>query len=150
MKLLSPAKINLNLEINSEIKGGLHTLSSLFIPINLYDEIEIIEIDEASDIITFSPNIELNVKSTIEKSLNLLRENNSFSKHFEIRVTKNIPVEAGLGGGSSNAGSLINYLCKTYDLEVPTNEDIAKKIGSDVPYFVEGKSALVKRIPDSA
>jgi len=146
MKLLSSAKINLNLKINSEIKDGLHTLNSLFIPIDLYDEIEIIEIDEASDIITFSPNIELNGKSTIEKSLNLLRENNSFSNHFEIRVTKNIPTESGLGGGSSNAGVIINYLCKTYDLEVPTNEDIAKKIGSDVPYFVGGKVALVSGI----
>ena len=146
MKLLSSAKINLNLEINSEIKDGLHTLNSLFIPINLYDEIQIIEIEEASDIITFSPNIELNGKSTIEKSLNLLRENNSFSNHFEIRVIKNIPTESGLGGGSSNAGVIINYLCKTYDLEVPSNEDIAKKIGSDVPFFVEGKAALVSGI----
>ena len=75
-----------------------------------------------------------------------MRENNSFSNHFEIRVIKNIPTESGLGGGSSNAGVIINYLCKTYDLEVPSNEDIAKKIGSDVPFFVEGKAALVSGI----
>ena len=118
MKLFSSAKLNLNLAINSEIKNGLHTLTSLFIPIDLYDEIEINEVNVASDTIVFTPNIEINGKSTIEKSLDLLREVNNFSKHFEITVTKNIPTEAGLGGGSSNAGSLINYLCSAYDLEL--------------------------------
>jgi 4-diphosphocytidyl-2-C-methyl-D-erythritol kinase len=146
MKLFSSAKLNLNLEINSEIKDGLHTLTSLLIPIDLYDEIEINEVNVASDTIVFTPNIEINGKSTIEKSLDLLREVNNFSKHFEITIIKNIPTEAGLGGGSSNAGSLINYLCKTYDLEAPTNEDIAKTIGSDVPYFIKGKAALVSGI----
>ncbi len=148
MKLFSSAKLNLNLAINSEIKNGLHTLTSLLIPIDLYDEIEINEANIASDTIVFTPNIEINGKSTIEKSLDLLREVNNFSKHFEITVTKNIPTEAGLGGGSSNAGSLINYLCSAYDLELPTNEDIAKKIGSDVPYFVQGKSAIISGIGD--
>ncbi len=148
MRLFSSAKLNLNLAVNSELKDGLHTLTSLFIPIDLYDEIEINEVNVASDTIVFTPNIEINGKSTIEKSLDLLREVNNFSKHFEITVTKNIPTEAGLGGGSSNAGSLINYLCSTYDLELPTNEDIAKKIGSDVPYFVQGKSAIISGVGD--
>ena len=148
MKLFSSAKLNLNLEINSEIKDGLHTLTSLLIPIDLYDEIEINEVNVASDTIVFTPNIEINGKSTIEKSLDLLREVNNFSKHFEITIIKNIPTEAGLGGGSSNAGSLINYLCSAYDLELPTNEDISKKIGSDVPYFVQGKSAIISGVGD--
>ena len=149
MRLLSPAKINLNLQVNSEIKSGLHTLTSILIPIDLFDEIEINEIDGSSDIIKFTKDIQLEGKSTIHKTLDLLRESNDFSKSFEIKVTKNIPTKAGLGGGSSNAGVLIKYLCKAYDLQQPLNEDIAKKIGSDVPYFVQGKPAVISGIGEN-
>ncbi|GIS38560.1 MAG: hypothetical protein Ct9H90mP10_09610 [Actinomycetota bacterium] len=52
-------------------------------------------------------------KNTVSKSLNLLREINDFSKYFEINITKNIPTESGLGGGSSNAGALFRS-CQKY------------------------------------
>ena len=146
MKFLSSAKINLNLEVNSETKDGLHTLTSYLIPIDFYDVIEINETDERNDKIIFTPYIELKGKSTIEKSLDLVRESNSFEKYFEVKVTKNIPIEGGLGGGSSNAGSIIKYICSTYDLALPKNEDIAKKVGSDVPYFIEGKPGVISGI----
>ena len=146
MKFLSSAKINLNLEVNSETKDGLHTLTSYLIPIDIYDVIEINEIDEKNDKIIFTPDIELKGKSTIEKSLDLLRESNNFEKYYEVKVTKNIPIEGGLGGGSSNAGSIIKYICNTYDLALPKNEDIAKKVGSDVPYFIEGKPGVISGI----
>ena len=89
MKFLSSAKINLNLEVNSETKDGLHTLTSYLIPIDFYDVIEINEIEEKNDKIIFTPDIELKGKSTIEKSLDLVRESNSFEKYFEVKVTKN-------------------------------------------------------------
>ena len=88
MKFLSSAKINLNLEVNSETKDGLHTLTSYLIPIDFYDVIEINETDERNDKIIFTPDIELKGKSTIEKSLDLVRESNSFEKYFEVKVTK--------------------------------------------------------------
>ena len=146
MKFLSSAKINLNLEVNSETKDGLHTLTSYLIPIDFYDVIEINETDDKNDKIIFTPDIELKGKSTIEKSLDLLRESNSFEKYFEVKVTKNIPIEGGLGGCSSNAGSIIKYISSTYDLALPKNEDIAKKVGSDVPYFIEGKPGVISGI----
>ena len=71
MKFLSSAKINLNLEVNSETKDGLHTLTSYLIPIDFHDVIEINETDEKNDKIIFTPDIELKGKSTIEKSLDL-------------------------------------------------------------------------------
>ena len=129
MHLYSPAKLNLNLEVKTEVRDGLHTLESLFIPIDLCDEIEINESENNVDEITFTPEIELTGKSTIEKSLDLLREENNFSKHFLINVTKNIPTESGLGGGSSNAGTILNYLSSEYNLNLPSNDLIAKYIG---------------------
>ena len=59
MKILSSAKINLNLMINSETIDGLHTLSTLMVPINLFDEIEIHEIENTEDVIEFATEIEI-------------------------------------------------------------------------------------------
>ena len=91
MKLHSSAKINLNLIIDNNIVNGLHTLSTLMIPINLFDEIEIKEIDTDDDIIEFSPQIQMNGESTIHKALQCLRSVNNFEQKFHIKVKKNIP-----------------------------------------------------------
>lgn len=143
MKIYSSAKVNLNLTINREVKEGLHTLSSLMVPISLFDEIQIQEVDGDEDIIEFHPSLVIKGDSTIEKSLQLLREVNKFNKNFHIVVSKQIPVEAGLGGGSSNAGSIIKFLSNIYDLEIPDLSVIAQNIGSDVPFFIQGVSANV-------
>ena len=143
MKLHSSAKINLNLTIDNNIVNGLHTLSTLMIPINLFDEIEIKEIDTDNDIIEFSPQIQMNGESTIHKALQCLRIVNNFEQKFHIKVKKNIPVEAGLGGGSSNAGSIIKYMATKYNLIIPEQAVIARSIGSDVPFFVNGSTAQV-------
>ena len=82
MKIYSSAKVNLNLTINREVKEGLHTLSSLMVPISLFDEIHIREIDSGNDIIEFTPQIVTEGDSTIHKSLQLLREVNKFNQYF--------------------------------------------------------------------
>lgn len=143
MKILSSAKVNLNLTINNEIIDGLHTLSTLMTPIDLFDKIEIYEIDSPADIIEFIPQIEIHGDSTIHKALHALREVNNFDQRFHIKVHKYIPVEAGLGGGSSNAGTIIKYLSERYSLEVPKLSIVAKTIGSDVPFFIKGSAAKV-------
>ena len=68
MKIYSSAKVNLNLTINREVQEGLHTLSSLMVPISLFDEIHIQEIDRGEDIIEFTPQIVTEGDSTIHKS----------------------------------------------------------------------------------
>ncbi len=147
MKIKSFGKINLNLKVLDEIVNGLHKIESLIIPIDLFDSIEIKEIDKNQDIITFNlMNIPEN--NTVSKSLDLLREINDFSQHFEIDITKNIPQESGLGGGSSNAGAIISKLSEIYNLSVPSNKDAAQKIGSDVPFFISGEPAFVTGIGD--
>ena len=143
MKIYSSAKINLNLIIDNNVVNGLHTLSTLMIPVNLFDEIEIREIDTDDDIIEFTPQIQMNGESTIHKALQCLRSGNNFEQKFHIKVKKNIPIEAGLGGGSSNAGSIIKYMATRYSLIIPEQAVIASSIGSDVPFFVNGSTAQV-------
>ena len=145
MKLLSSAKINLNLKISSATVGNLHELISDIIPIDIFDEIEIVE--NRNNIIEYDKE-ELNtIHTTVHKAFELIEKfNPSFDKKFKINISKNIPIEAGLGGSSSNAGTVISYLCKEYELNVPSYIEIAHFIGSDVPFFVHGSAAKVEGI----
>ena len=145
MKLRTSAKINLNLEILSEKQDNLHKLSSLMIPIDIYDDIEIKE--SVSETIKFSDENLNTIESTIHKALKLVRKNNpSFDKSFDIYIDKKIPYNSGLGGGSSDAGAVIRYLCDNYGLDLPSNLEIVREVGSDVPFFVHGVSAVIQGI----
>ena len=145
MKLRTSAKINLNLEIFSEKQANLHKLSSLMIPVDIYDDIEIKE--SVSETIKFSDKNLNSIDSTIHKALKLIRKNNpSFDKSFDIYIDKKIPYNSGLGGGSSNAGAVIRYLCDNYELDSPSNLEIVREVGSDVPFFVQGVSAITQGI----
>ena len=145
MKLKTSAKINLNLEIFSEKQDNLHKLSSLMIPIDIFDYIEIEE--SVTESIKFSDENLNTIESTIHKALKLIRKNNpSFDKRFDIFIDKKIPFNSGLGGGSSDAGAVIRYLCDNYELDLPSNLEIVREVGSDVPFFVHGVSAEIQGI----
>ena len=147
MKINTYAKINLNLKISKEVEDGLHNISSLMVPINLYDSIEIKETNADVDEIQFDKE-GISEENTISKSLNLLRSRSNLPGFFDIIIKKNIPIEAGLGGGSSNAAGIISTLTKKYNLQMPTYREIAVNVGSDVPFFITGKPANILGIGD--
>ena len=147
MRLLTSAKINLNLKVSEQQNSGLHFLDSDMIPIDIYDDISINEAEE--DKILFSIEPLNNEYTTVHKALALLRKiNSSFKQQFVISVEKNIPLQSGLGGGSSDAGALLKYLVDTYQLEEPSMLEIATEVGSDVPFFYNGASTKVQGIGD--
>ena len=147
MRLLTSAKINLNLKVSELQNSGLHFLDSDMIPIDIYDEISINEAEE--DKILFSIEPLNNEYTTVHNALALLRKiNSSFKQQFVISVEKNIPLQSGLGGGSSDAGALLKYLVDTYQLEEPSMLEIATEVGSDVPFFYNGASSKVQGIGD--
>ena len=147
MKINTYAKINLNLKISKDIEDGLHNISSLIVPIDLYDSIEVKETNADVDKIQFDKE-GISEENTISKSLNLLRSRYNLPGFFDIIIKKNIPIEAGLGGGSSNAAGLISTLTKKYNLQMPTYREIAVNVGSDVPFFITGKPANIFGIGD--
>ena len=147
MKINTYAKINLNLKISKDIEDGLHNISSLIVPIDLYDSIEIKETNADVDKIQFDKE-GISEENTISKSLNLLRSRSNLPGFFHIIIEKNIPIEAGLGGGSSNAAGIISILTKKYNLQMPTYREIAVNVGSDVPFFITGKPANILGIGD--
>lgn len=135
--LKSNAKINLGLNIVSKREDGFHNLETIFYPINLFDEITFTKSNNFSFI---SSDQTLNKEQT-----NLIiRSKEELERYFrkellvEIVLKKNIPIGAGLGGGSSNAASTLLALIKLFNIQIETKQlqDIALKLGSDVPYFL--------------
>ena len=148
MKILTSAKINLNLTIHDGLQDNLHKIESDIIPVGIFDEIVINE--SQKDHILFNIDKLNDELTTIHKSLLIIRKYNpSFDKSFEIKVDKQIPIESGLGGGSSNAAAIINFLCLNYDLSMPSYHDVVKHIGSDVPFFINKQPATISGIGEN-
>lgn len=147
-QVYSPAKINIFLKIEGrEVASGMHFLNSLFAPIDLFDTIEI---EESASFSVVTEGISENIpteKNIIFKAYSALQ--NYVGKElpkFEVTIRKSIPSGAGLGGGSSNAAAFLKFLngyCKL-NLSLAQLIEIASKTGSDVPFFVLGRPALVK------
>lgn len=146
MKLKSYAKINLFLEVYDYI-SPLHQLHSLMARINLYDKILILPAKEFSlEIIGPYAKLINSKNNIINKVFSLMINKFLINDKFHIILTKNIPVGAGLGGGSSNAATIILALNKIFKLNL-SKEELSKigfKIGSDVPFFLANKTAIVK------
>ena len=146
--ILSPAKINLFLKIIKKQSNGLHQIYSLVSHVNLFDKIYISESskDQIKFIGKFSKNISLK-KNSIFKVIHYLRFYYPFlrKKKFNIKVEKNIPSGAGLGGGTSNAVSLLKFILKKYELQLNKHKmkSILKKIGSDSYIFLNDYQKII-------
>ena len=148
MKILTSAKINLNLKIHDGLQDNFHKIESDIIPVGIFDEIVIKE--SQKDQIFFNKDKLNDELTTIHKSLSIMRKfNPSFDKSFEIKVDKQIPIESGLGGGSSNGAAIINFLCSNYELLMPAYLDVVKYVGSDVPFFVNKQPATISGIGEN-
>ena len=143
----SLAKINIFLKIEGRDKvSGMHFLRSLFAPIDICDKLEI---EESTAFSVVTNGIDENIpteKNIVFKAYSALQ--NHVGKElpkFSVKIEKSIPTGAGLGGGSSNAAAFLkfaNEYCKL-NLSLAQLIEIASKIGSDVPFFVIGKPAIV-------
>lgn len=145
----APAKINLFLKIVGKRQNGFHELQSVFQLIDLYDEIFIrVRKDGQINFINESKKISENDDLGLKAAKLILHGKQS---GVDIYLKKNIPIGAGLGGGSSDAATIlmgINNLC---DLKLSKKElmDIGLKLGADVPFFVFGENAWVEGVGES-
>ena len=108
----SYAKINLSLGVTGKLKSGYHTIESLISFLNLYDEIKIRKIKNKENKINFLGKFSkgINKNNTVSNLLKILNNNNLLkNQKYFIKIKKNIPQKSGLGGGSMNASSLIDF-----------------------------------------
>ncbi len=148
LNLQSPAKINLYLRVLNKRPDGFHDLDSAFQLIDLFDNIEMSDIDSSEVIIQCEPSIIKSEDNIILKAINDLKKDYKIDNGIEIKLKKNIPIGAGLGGGSSNAASVLLGLNKMWGLDISYSEMVkrGKSLGADVPFFIHGENAYVSGI----
>ena len=138
LKLFSPAKINLFLNVLCRRADGYHELETLFERISLGDVIFLKLIPSGIRLQTNSTNIPQGPKNLVWRAATLLQNRYGVKKGVAIRLQKKIPVAAGLGGGSSNAATVLLGLNRLWKLKLSQKEllGLAAELGSDVPFFV--------------
>ena len=147
--LKSRAKINLSIDVLGKREDGYHIVEMIMQTIDLYDNLKIVEIQE--DIIKIksdSTDIPLNQDNIVYKAADILKKRFDIKRGIEISIQKNIPVAAGMAGGSSNAAAVLVGLNKLWDLGLSEDDlkEIGLQLGADVPFCITGGSALAQGI----
>ena len=143
----SYAKINLALNVIKKI-SNFHKIESIVSFISLHDEILIKRIASKNHIIFFTGKFSKNIGkiNTVSSLLSILDSKKLLkNKKFKIKIKKNIPVQAGLGGGSMNAASILNYLIKKKIVRINQKQivDICKLVGSDVVLGLNSTNTII-------
>ena len=140
VRLRSLAKINLDLRVLNKRPDGYHNLRTIFQTVSLADNIDIEHTSSRRLSIELISNVEIAGSNLIEKAAEAL----AIPGRFRIRLTKRIPMGGGLGGGSSNAAAMLLAIPALTKKTVKLDRliDIASQLGSDVPYFLLGGTAL--------
>lgn len=142
LTVFSPAKINLFLKILGKRSDGYHEISSLFQTVDLGDTLQV-ELADHDELTCSDPSIPTDATNLILKASSLFRQKTGLQMGLKIHLDKYIPIQAGLGGGSSNAAStlwafneLTNRKVSLFQLQ-----KWGEEIGSDIPFFFSSGSA---------
>lgn len=149
MKKKSYAKINLILDVIEKRQDGYHNIDGIMQMIDLYDEVEV-KISDKFEITSNSKDIPLDEKNLVYKVYKVLKEKYKFNERFSILIEKNIPVSAGIAGGSTNSAVVIEMIDEILGLNMSLDDkkQIGKSVGADIPYLLVGKTARTRGIGD--
>jgi 4-diphosphocytidyl-2-C-methyl-D-erythritol kinase len=142
VEFYSPAKINVFFRVLRKRSDGYHEIASLYLAIDLCDRLFFVQ--DASDFLTCSdPNLSTGSDNLIAKALHLFRSRFPIPFGVKIHLEKNIPMQAGLGGGSSNAATTLWALNALAGRPASLNEliELGSALGSDVAFFFSQGSA---------
>jgi 4-diphosphocytidyl-2-C-methyl-D-erythritol kinase len=157
VKIRAPAKINFGLHIVGKRKDGYHLLDTVILPISLYDDLQIISVKRAAEKRTSLPKITVSCdhslvpggkKNLAYQAASLFLNEHRIDKHVHISIKKQIPVGAGLGGGSSDAAATLVGLNRLFRVKCPLKKllQLAASLGADVPFFIRSVPARARGI----
>ncbi len=143
MTIHAYAKINLGLRILRRRPDGYHDLETVFHQVRMFDQLEMRLHENAIAISTDLEDLPTDESNLCVRAAHLLRDLTGTRDGAEIVLRKNIPMGAGLGGGSADAAATLKGLVRLWNLDVSPTElrSLALSIGSDVPFFLSGGSA---------
>ena len=149
LHIRSFAKINISLNITKKRGDGFHELDSVMLPISMHDSLVVSKLNATDNFVTvddfsigtFSYNL---ATFAIEKLQSIYH----FNDKFRVLIHKVIPIQAGLGGGSSNAACTLKAVNSMLKLGATDKEliDIAKSLGCDIPFFIKCKPSRVQGV----
>ncbi len=148
MKIKAYAKINIALDVVGKTDDGYHLLRMIMQTIDLYDTIEIKKISHGIKLKCNKHYVPTDERNLAYKAAELFKETYSINDGVEIELIKNIPVSAGLAGGSTDAAGVLKIMNKIFDVNVGDEElkDLGLRLGADVPYCISGGTALCEGI----
>lgn len=149
MKVKTPAKINLALDVTGRLDNGYHSIESVFQTVGIYDEVTV-ELTESGisvscevpEYFASSDPIPCDERNIAYKTAKFFFEQHDIKSGCRIHIKKDIPSQAGMGGGSTDAAAVLYCLSKMTGKEIISPE----KLGADVPFFLTGGTAYVSGI----
>ncbi len=157
LRLNSPAKLNLVLNVLGKRPDGFHDLRTIFERIDLHDTITLKKTAGKISIRCNNPQVPKGPKNLAYQVAQILQRDFHLAHGVEITIHKRIPVAAGLAGGSSNAAAVLQGLNRLWNLKLPQKQliEYAAKVGSDVAFFLydtpyalgEGRGDQISKIP---
>jgi 4-diphosphocytidyl-2-C-methyl-D-erythritol kinase len=149
LRLVSPAKVNLRLEILKKREDGYHELRTVLQKINLHDLLHFsLKKERGISITTDHPNLPVGKSNLVYQAVQSILKKSDYQGGVLIEIEKRIPLGAGLGGGSSNAATALKAMNQLLKIDLPEKElmRMGLEIGADVPFFFLEGAAIASGI----
>ena len=148
LEIKAYAKINLGLDVVRRLENGYHEVKMVMQTVGIYDVLTFEKAAEGIVITTDSGEVPTDENNLIYKAARLMKERYAVAEGVHIHLQKNIPIAAGMAGGSTDAAATLKGMNELFELGVGLQElmEIGIKIGADVPYCVMGGTALAEGI----
>ncbi|MEG1003620.1 4-(cytidine 5'-diphospho)-2-C-methyl-D-erythritol kinase [Clostridium sp.] len=148
MKIKAYAKINIALDVIGKREDGYHLLRMIMQGIDLYDEITIEKIEKGITISCNKPYVPKDERNLAYKAAKLFMDKFNIKSGVSIDINKNIPVSAGLAGGSTDCAAVLKLMNKMFNKNLSDKElmELGVKLGADVPYCINGGTALCEGV----
>lgn len=144
IQLKSFAKINLCLYVLRKREDGFHDICTVMQAVDLHDRLSLYRMPRGIVVQTDDPKLPTDRRNLAYKAAQILLDRTKVSSGVKIKIQKRIPLSSGLGGGSSNAAFTLIGLNRLFNLGLPGKKlvEMAKQIGSDVPFFLSSGQAV--------
>jgi len=141
----APAKVNLTLRVLGKMDDGFHALDSLMVPLDLADSLTF-EKSSGYELVCDAPGVPVDETNLVTKAVRIFQERTGKACAWKVTLEKNIPHGAGLGGGSSDAATVLLALNELEGAGVSENDlaSWSSEIGSDIPFFIYRKCCVIR------
>lgn len=148
MKIKAYGKVNIALDVIGKREDGYHLLRMIMQTVDIYDELTLTPCDEGIHITCDKEFVPTDKRNLVYKAIELFCNTYDVRNGVKVHIEKNIPVEAGMAGGSTDAAAALKGMRDLYKREISDEKlmELGVKIGADVPYCIQGGTALCEGI----